>query len=142
MTKTIAYLRVSTDEQDLKKNKADILHLANEKSLGKVQWVEETVSGQVSWRKRKIAQVLESLQAGHAETSGRLNLMDKQLANLTRDVRDLRGALTRQLLAQDAKLDAQDAKLEAQDAKLDALNAKLDAQDAKLDAILARLPQS
>ncbi|MFO1169569.1 MAG: hypothetical protein U1E49_01220 [Hyphomicrobiaceae bacterium] len=85
---------------------------------------------------------LESLQAGHAETSGRLNLMDKQLANLTRDVRDLRGALTRQLLAQDAKLDAQDAKLEAQDAKLDALNAKLDAQDAKLDAILARLPQS
>lgn len=106
---------------------------------------------------------LENLQAGHAETSGRLNLIDKQLANLTRDVRDLRGALTRQLLAQDAKLDAQDAKidaldakldaqgakidaqgakLEAQDAKLDALNAKLDAQDAKLDAILARLPQS
>ncbi len=64
MAKTLAYLRVSTDEQDLKKNRADILHLANEKNLGRVQWVEETVSGQVSWRKRKIAQVLETLHEG------------------------------------------------------------------------------
>lgn len=30
-TKTIAYLRVSTIDQDLDKNRADILHLANEK---------------------------------------------------------------------------------------------------------------
>jgi DNA invertase Pin-like site-specific DNA recombinase len=62
--KTIAYLRVSTDEQDIEKNKYDILHLANEKGLGKVQWVEETVSGRVSWKKRKIAEVLEELQEG------------------------------------------------------------------------------
>lgn len=79
MTKTIAYLRVSTDEQDLKKNKADILHLANEKSLGKVQWVEETVSGQVSWRKRKIAQVLDILQAGD-------NLVVSELSRLGRSM--------------------------------------------------------
>jgi DNA invertase Pin-like site-specific DNA recombinase len=62
--KTIAYLRVSTDEQDLEKNKYDILHLANEKGLGKVQWIEETISGRVSWKKRKIAQVLDELQQG------------------------------------------------------------------------------
>jgi DNA invertase Pin-like site-specific DNA recombinase len=59
---TIAYLRVSTDRQDLEKNKADILHLANEKDVGKVRWVEETVSGKVSWKKRQIAQVLDQLQ--------------------------------------------------------------------------------
>jgi DNA invertase Pin-like site-specific DNA recombinase len=53
--KTIAYLRVSTDKQDLQKNKADILAVANEKDLGKVHWVEETVSGKVSWKKRLIA---------------------------------------------------------------------------------------
>ena len=64
MTKTIAYLRVSTDEQDLQKNKAAILHLANEKNLGKVRWVEETVSGRISWKKRKIAGVIEELTAG------------------------------------------------------------------------------
>jgi DNA invertase Pin-like site-specific DNA recombinase len=59
--KTMAYLRVSTDEQDLEKNKFDILHLANEKGLGKVTWVQETITSRVSWKKRKIAQVIEEL---------------------------------------------------------------------------------
>ena len=62
--RTIAYLRVSTNDQDLDKNKADILHLANDKGLGKVIWVEETVSGRVSWKKRKIAGVIDQAQAG------------------------------------------------------------------------------
>jgi len=44
---TIGYLRVSTNEQDLEKNKADILHLANDKNLGRVQWIEEKISGRV-----------------------------------------------------------------------------------------------
>ena len=64
MPKNIAYLRVSTLDQDLEKNKADILHLANEKSLGKVEFIKEKVSGKVSWRKRKIAQLLEELEKG------------------------------------------------------------------------------
>ena len=34
MSKTIAYLRISTIDQDLEKNKAAILHLANEKNFG------------------------------------------------------------------------------------------------------------
>src|SRR5574341_741368 len=62
--RTIAYLRVSTADQDIEKNKFDILKLANEKGLGQVQWVEETVSGRVSWRKRQIGPILDSLQAG------------------------------------------------------------------------------
>ena len=64
MQQTIAYLRVPTTDQDLKKNRYDILQLANDKGLGKVQWVEETVSGRVSWHQRKIAEVLERLQRG------------------------------------------------------------------------------
>ena len=59
MAKTIAYLRVSTTDQDLEKNKSAILHLANEKNFGKVDFVEETVSGKINWRKRKIANILE-----------------------------------------------------------------------------------
>lgn len=62
--RTIAYLRVSTAEQDLEKNKSDILYLANEKGLGKVEWVEEQASGRISWRKREIAQVLDGLHTG------------------------------------------------------------------------------
>jgi DNA invertase Pin-like site-specific DNA recombinase len=64
MPRNIAYLRVSTLDQDLEKNKADILHLANEKNLGKVEFMQEKVSGKVSWRQRKIAQVLEDLKKG------------------------------------------------------------------------------
>ena len=60
--KTIGYLRVSTADQDLDKNKADILKLANEKKLGTVEWVKETASGKINWRKRKIAQVIDSLK--------------------------------------------------------------------------------
>jgi DNA invertase Pin-like site-specific DNA recombinase len=79
MAKTIAYLRVSTDEQDLKKNRADILHLANEKGLGKVRWVEETISSRISWKKRKIAQVLGELSKGD-------NLIVSELSRLGRSM--------------------------------------------------------
>ena len=78
-TKTIAYLRVSTIEQDVEKNKSDILHLANEKELGKVKWVEEQASGRISWRKRELAQVLESLQSGD-------NLVVSELSRLGRSM--------------------------------------------------------
>ncbi len=64
MSRNIAYLRVSTLDQDLGKNKADILHLANEKNLGKVEFVQEKASGKVSWKQRKIAPLLEELKKG------------------------------------------------------------------------------
>jgi DNA invertase Pin-like site-specific DNA recombinase len=62
--KTIAYLRVSTVEQDLEKNKADILTFANNKDFGKVKFVEEKVSGMKNWKERKIKQVIDSLNTG------------------------------------------------------------------------------
>jgi len=64
MSKTTAYLRVSTIDQDLEKNKAGILHLANEKNFGKVHFVEETISGKINWRKRKIANILDEAKKG------------------------------------------------------------------------------
>ncbi len=62
--RTTAYLRVSTTEQDLEKNKYDILKLANDKKLGNVEWVEETVSGRVTWKQRAIAKIIETAQSG------------------------------------------------------------------------------
>ena len=62
--KTIAYLRVSTVEQDLEKNKADILTFANNKDFGKVKFVEEKVSGTKNWKSRKIKQVIDDLSKG------------------------------------------------------------------------------
>ena len=61
--RTIGYLRVSIGTQDLKKNRAEILAFANEKDLGRVEFVEETTSGRMAWRDRKIATVLHGLGA-------------------------------------------------------------------------------
>ena len=38
-SKVVAYLRVSTVDQDLEKNRVDILTFANEKDFGKVEFV-------------------------------------------------------------------------------------------------------
>lgn len=56
--KTTAYLRISTVDQDIEKNKSDILKLANEKRLGYVEFIEEQISGIVSWRNRKIFAII------------------------------------------------------------------------------------
>jgi len=81
--RTIAYLRVSTDGQDLQKNKADILHLANEKGLmGHVEFVEEKVSGKMSWKARKIKSVIDELNRGD-------NLIVSELSRLGRSMLDI-----------------------------------------------------
>jgi DNA invertase Pin-like site-specific DNA recombinase len=62
--RTIAYLRVSTLDQDLEKNRAAILAFANERKFGNVDFVEEKVSGKKSWKERKIKQVIDELGEG------------------------------------------------------------------------------
>jgi DNA invertase Pin-like site-specific DNA recombinase len=76
---TIAYLRVSTIDQDLEKNKFQILQLANDKGLGRVQWVEEKVTSRVSRHKRQIATILDQLQRGD-------NLIISELSRLGRSM--------------------------------------------------------
>ena len=66
MAQNVAYLRVSTLDQDIEKSKSEIMRLANDRKLGQVRFVEEKVSGKVHWRQRKIAGVLEELTHGDA----------------------------------------------------------------------------
>lgn len=61
--KTVAYLQEPTRDQNLEKNKADILHFANQHDLGKVHFAEEIASCRIPWRERQIAEVLDELQA-------------------------------------------------------------------------------
>jgi DNA invertase Pin-like site-specific DNA recombinase len=75
----IGYIRVSTADQNLEKNKADILQLANHHDLGRVSFVEEKVSGKVSWRQRKVAEVLESLQANDAIVVSELSRLGRSM---------------------------------------------------------------
>jgi DNA invertase Pin-like site-specific DNA recombinase len=77
--KTVAYLRVSTLDQDIEKNKADILHFANRHDLGKVHFVEEVASGRTPWRARRIAQVLEELQGDDALVVAELSRLGRSM---------------------------------------------------------------
>ena len=77
--RTIAYLRVSTTEQDLEKDKLAIFELVNDKQMGTIEWVEEKVSGRVAWRKRAIAQIMAEVQAGD-------NLIVSELSRLGRSM--------------------------------------------------------
>jgi len=77
--KTIAYLRVSTLLQDHEKNKRDILQLSNDKLMGNVKFVEEQVSGKISWRKRKIYEIIVALERGD-------NLIVSELSRLGRNM--------------------------------------------------------
>ena len=60
--KTIGYLRVSTSDQSLEKFKVDILKFANDKDFGKVNFIQEKVSGfRTSWKDRKLFNVISDL---------------------------------------------------------------------------------
>jgi DNA invertase Pin-like site-specific DNA recombinase len=77
--KTFAYLRVSKVEQDLEKNKMDILKLAHDEQLGHVYFVEEKVSGKVSWRKRQIAGIIESAELGDSIIVSELSRLGRSM---------------------------------------------------------------
>lgn len=77
--RTIAYLRVSTSDQDVEKNKADILLLAHRKDLGHVHFVEETVSGRVPWRQRQLATILEDLRPGDSLVVSELSRLGRSM---------------------------------------------------------------
>ena len=62
--RTVAYLRVSTIDQDIEKFKSDILRLANGRDFGRVEFVEEKVSGKKSWKERKIKKIIDELSEG------------------------------------------------------------------------------
>ena len=80
--KTIAYLRVSTIDQNLEKNKSEILFLANQYHLGHVTFIEEIISGTTTWKKRKIATILDSLEKGD-------NLIVSELSRIGRSMLEI-----------------------------------------------------
>jgi DNA invertase Pin-like site-specific DNA recombinase len=62
--RVLGYLRVSTDEQNAEKNKLAILDHTNRHGLGKVEFIEETISGAVSWKNRALKEVIEGIKEG------------------------------------------------------------------------------
>lgn len=61
MSKTIAYLRASTDKQDLQNQRYEILAYANQHSFRVDEWVAITISSRKTIKQRRIDELLEKL---------------------------------------------------------------------------------
>lgn len=59
-----AYLRVSTDAQDVANQKHGLLEYANDSGLVPVKVIEDAASGKIPWRQRKLGEMLEKAEAG------------------------------------------------------------------------------
>jgi DNA invertase Pin-like site-specific DNA recombinase len=55
-----AYLRVSTDQQDVDNQRHGILEYCNKNKLTDLSFIEDTVSGKKKWRDRKIGELIHS----------------------------------------------------------------------------------
>jgi len=62
---TYAYLRVSTDQQDLDNQRHGILEYSNSHSISGLQFVEDNAAGKVKWKERKLGDLLvKTMQPG------------------------------------------------------------------------------
>lgn len=60
----VAYLRVSTDAQDVANQKLGVLEYCAKQGFAAPTLVEDTVSGKVDWRDRKIGEILATIPPG------------------------------------------------------------------------------
>jgi len=58
---TYGYTRVSTQGQNGENQKHEILDFANAKSLGRIDFVQEVVSGTTSWKDRELGSLVEKM---------------------------------------------------------------------------------
>ena len=78
------YLRVSTVKQEESNFKAAILELANNKDLGKVTWISETVSGRKDWKNRLLGKEFEKMKSGDTIVMGEFSRIGRNfLQSLT-----------------------------------------------------------
>jgi DNA invertase Pin-like site-specific DNA recombinase len=89
MAKTIAYLRVSTDQQDLNNQKHEIESYAKKRHLKIDDWVAVEVSSRKNKHDRRIAELIQGLKKGDkliVSELSRLARSMRQIHNITHDI--------------------------------------------------------
>lgn len=89
MAKTIGYIRVSTDQQDLQNQQHSILNYANKNALGKVEFIEVKISSRKKDEDRKIDELFETLQAGEHLIVSELSRIGRSVVNVVTIVNQL-----------------------------------------------------
>ncbi len=80
--KTLAYLRVSKDTQDVKNQKLAILEFAHKEKIEIHHFVELSVSSRKSTKERKIDQLLEQLSFGDSLIVSELSRMGRSVGEI------------------------------------------------------------
>ena len=89
MAKTIGYVRVSTDQQDLQNQQHSILNYANKNALGKVEFIEVKMSSRKKDEDRKIDELFESLLEGDHLIVSELSRLGRSVVNVVTIVNQL-----------------------------------------------------
>lgn len=82
MSKTYAYIRVSTDKQDTDNQRLEILEYARQHDLRVDDWIDVTISSRQTSRERRIDELMERIEP--ADT-----LIVSELSRLGRSTRDV-----------------------------------------------------
>lgn len=64
MSKTLAYIRASSDKQDVKNQRHEVLEYSNREGIHIDDFIEVTLSSRHSSRKRRIEELKERVEAG------------------------------------------------------------------------------
>lgn len=91
MSKIVAYVRVSTDKQDLNHQKLELLEFARKESLSIDEFVEVTISSRMTSQQRRIDELLERLNQADTLIVTELS----RLGRSTTEVISLVNALTK-----------------------------------------------
>lgn len=86
--KTLAYLRISTDSQDLKNQKYEILQYCNQHKVSIDEFVEIEISSRQDKKKRRIDELFEKLNSGDTLIVSELSRIGRstgEVINLTNE---------------------------------------------------------
>ena len=86
MCKTVAYLRVSQDTQDISNQRHEITRYAAASNIQIDDWIEVEISSRKSLKARKIAETLDALKRGDT-------LIVSEISRLARSMRELQNIL-------------------------------------------------
>ena len=84
-----AYLRVSTDSQDLTNQRLTILDWANSRGLKVDNWIEIAISSRKTTRERRIDELMANLQKGDILIVSELSRLGRSIAEIITIVNEL-----------------------------------------------------
>lgn len=80
--KTVAYIRVSTIEQDLKNQRYEILQYADKENIKVTEWMEIKISSRKSTKERLIDTLLEKLNEGDTLIISELSRLGRSVGQI------------------------------------------------------------